>query len=82
MGIAINTGRIITPESQPQPDTTSTEFIPSRKLYRTAVNYLNRLENSQHELAELIGGTMSHEATRAYVFNGINVSYQGTEPHH
>ena len=79
--IAINTGKVIPPESLPTQDTSSAEFLPTQKLYRTALNYLDRLEQSHNELSSITGIRFTHVATRAIVFNGINVEYSGSSPY-
>lgn len=80
-GIALNLGKIVTPESRPLEDTDSSEFVQAQKLYRTAQNYLDRNEDSQQELSMLLGGEFDHNATRAFVFNGIDTTFQGGEPY-
>lgn len=80
-GIAINTDRIVLPELRPSQDTQTTEFLSAQKLYRTALNYLDRLQQSHNELAKTLGGEFTNGATRAIVFNGIEVIYQGNEPY-
>ncbi|MCX6789891.1 MAG: transglutaminase domain-containing protein [Candidatus Gribaldobacteria bacterium] len=80
-GVAINTDRIVLPETRPQQDTQTAEFASSQKLYRTALNYLGRLQESHNELAQVLGGEFTNEATRAIVFNGIDISYQAGQPY-
>ena len=80
-GVAINTDRIVLPETRPQQDTQTTEFASSQKLYRTALNYLGRLQESHNELAQALGGEFTNEATRAIVFNGIDIAYQAGQPY-
>lgn len=70
-GIAINTDRIVLPELREQ--TPSTEFVNGQKLYRSALNYLEGLESSQEEIGKTFGATFTNTATRAIVFNGIDV---------
>ncbi len=79
--IAINTGKVIAPEIFPTEDTRSTELLSVQKLYRTALNYLDRLEKSHDELAQITGIQFTHVATRAIVFNGIEVEYAGADPY-
>lgn len=69
-GIAINTDRIIPPEIVEE-ETPSQEFVAGQKLYRTSLNYLERLQRSQDEIGKTLGGTFTNLATRAIVFNGI-----------
>ena len=80
-GVAINTDRIVLPELRPGQDTQTDEFLSAQKLYRTALNFLDRLQQSHKELAESLGGEFTNAATRAIVFNGIDVNYQGGEPY-
>lgn len=80
-GIAINTDRIVLPELRPSADTQTTEFLSAQKLHRTALNYLYRLQQSHDELAQTLGGEFTNAATRAIVFNGIEVAYQAGEPY-
>jgi len=71
-GIAINTDRIIVPEIVEE-ETPSQEFVSGQKLYRTSLNYLERLQRSQDEIGKTLGGTFTNLATRAIVFNGIDL---------
>lgn len=80
-GIAINTDRIVLPELRPAEDTQTIEFLSAQKLYRTALNFLDRLQQSHKELAESLGGEFTNAATRAIVFNGIDVNYQAGQPY-
>ena len=79
--IAVNTGKIVAPEAFPANDTSSSEFLPTQKLYRTALNFLDRLEQSHDELSSITGIRFTNVATRAIVFNGINVEYAGPDPY-
>ncbi|MDD2731573.1 MAG: transglutaminase-like domain-containing protein [Candidatus Pacebacteria bacterium] len=79
--IAINTDRIILPETRPSQDTQTNEFISSQKLYRTALDYLYRLESSHNELSQTLGAGFVNSAVRAIVFNGIEINYQNNEPY-
>ena len=79
--IAVNTGKIVAPEAFPATDTSSSEFLPTQKLYRTALNFLDRLEQSHDELSSITGIRFTNVATRAIVFNGINVEYTGPDPY-
>ena len=80
-GIAINSDKIVLPELRPSEDTQTSEFLPTQKLYRTALNYLDRLQRSHDELASIIGARFTNSATRAIVFNGVRVHYQGDNPY-
>ncbi|MCP4107180.1 MAG: transglutaminase domain-containing protein [Desulfobacteraceae bacterium] len=79
--IAINTDVMVSSAIRPPEDTASTEYIPNRKLYHTAHNYLSYLQRSHEELASVMGGSFVNSATRAIVFNGIDVTYQNGEPY-
>ncbi len=70
--IAINTGRILPPELFADQSTSS---FGERKLYLTALNYLDRLEASHDELAKITGTSFIHAVTRAIIFNGLRVDY-------
>ncbi|MBI3589380.1 MAG: hypothetical protein HY093_03145 [Candidatus Liptonbacteria bacterium] len=80
-GIGISTDRVAPPETRPNQDTSTTSPAASQKLYRTALNYLYRLESSHDELARIFGARFTNTATRAVVFNGIDVNYQSGEPY-
>jgi len=80
-GIAINTDRIVLPEVRPSQDTQTTEFLSGQKLYRTALDFLDRLQKSYEELAGSLGSGFTNAATRAIVFNGIDINYQMGEPY-
>ena len=49
-GIAINTDRIVLPELRPSQDIQTAEFLSAQKLYRTALNFLDRLQKSNKEI--------------------------------
>jgi len=80
-GIAINTDRIVLPELRPSQDIQTAEFLSAQKLYRTALNFLDRLQKSNQEIAQTLGGEFTNAATRAIVFNGVDVNYQNGEPY-
>lgn len=73
IAIALNTDVILSPELFPEAQE-SGEFWNDQKLYRTALNYLKRVEANQIELGDIFGGTFTNEATRAFVFNGVDVT--------
>jgi hypothetical protein len=79
--IALDTDRVVPDELRPNQDTQTTSFINAQKLYKTARNFLYKLENTEKELANIIGGDFIDIATRAIVFNGVNVTYQNNEPY-
>jgi len=73
VAIALNTDKIVLPEVSDE-EMNTTEFWGDQKLYRTALNYLKRVEENQIELGNIFGGTYTNEATRAFVFNGTTVT--------
>ena len=79
--IAINTDHIAPPEIRPSADTQSLSAVANQKLYKTAENFLYRLQSSHDELSRITGGRFTNSATRAVVFNGLEVSYQSGEPY-
>ena len=50
-------------------------------LYRTAVDYLDRLQYTQGELANIIGSDFTHTASGAVISNGIKVTNSNGEPY-
>ncbi len=80
-GISINTDYIAPPEIRPSADTQTISAVASQKLWKTAQNFLYRLQSSHDELARLTGGRFTNAATRAIVFNGVAVNYQSGEPY-
>ena len=80
-GIAINTDHIALPETRPAQDMSSSDFAASQKLYATALHFLYRLQSSHDELAAVMGGEFTNSATRAVVFNGIDITYSGGVPY-
>lgn len=79
--IALNTDRAIPPELRPEEDTESDSFMSNQMLYRTALDYLDRLQYTQGELADIIGGDFTHVATRASISNGVQVTTSGGQPY-
>ncbi|MFZ2522501.1 MAG: transglutaminase domain-containing protein [Minisyncoccia bacterium] len=79
--IALDTDRILSPEFRPEEDTETTSFVGNQVLYKTALDYLQRLENTQGELASIVGSDFTDVATRATIFNGIEVTYSLGEPY-
>jgi hypothetical protein len=45
------------------------------------LDYLNRLQSSHDELAKIIGGGFIHRATKASVFNGIQITNNNGQPY-
>lgn len=79
--IAINSDRVAPPEIRPSADTETSSAVASQKLWKTAENFLYRLQTSHDELARLTGGRFTNAATRAVVFNGLDVEYQSGAPY-
>lgn len=79
--IALDTDRVAPLEFRPEEDVISDSFLANRILYNTATDYLYRLENTQSELARIIGGDFTDAASRATIFNGIEITYDQGEPY-
>ncbi len=79
--IAIDTDRVVSPDFRPGADTTTHSFVANQALYKTGLSYLQRLENTEHELANIIGGDFADTVTRATIFNGVAVTYSGGQPY-
>lgn len=73
--IALNTDRVTPPELRPQEDTQTTSFVNNQVLYKAGVDFLYRLENNQAELSRVVGGDFTNTASRATIFNGIDITY-------
>lgn len=73
--IALDTDRVTPSELRPSQDTQTTSFVANHVLYQTASDFLYRLQGNQSELVRIIGGDFTNAATRATVFNGIDVTY-------
>ena len=73
--IALDTDRVTPPELRPSQDTETTSFVNNQVLYKTGVDFLYRLESTQKELASVIGSDFTDTATRATIFNGIDITY-------
>jgi len=79
--IAFNTDRVIPPELRPTQDTASGSYMSDQMLYRTAVDYLDRLQYTHGELANIIGSDFTHTATAAVISNGIGVTNNNGQPY-
>ncbi len=80
-GIALNTDRIVLPGEMPGENTSSSESTANQKLYATALRFLHRLDASHDEIGNIFGAKFANVATRAIVFNGVDVNYQDGEPY-
>ena len=79
--IALNTDRAVPPELRPSVDTVSSSFMSDQMLYRTALDYIDRLQYTQEELADIIGGDFTHVATSADISNGVTVTTSNGQPY-
>lgn len=79
--LVINTDHIAPKEIRPSVDAGSSASLANQKLWKTAQNFLYRLESAHEELSLITGGRFTNTATRAVVFNGLNVNYQNGEPY-
>lgn len=79
--LAINTDHIAPKEIRPNIDAESSASLANQKLWKTAQNFLYRLESVHDELARIIGGRFTNTATRAVIFSGLDVNYQNSEPY-
>ncbi|MFA6105351.1 MAG: N-acetylmuramoyl-L-alanine amidase [Patescibacteria group bacterium] len=79
--IAINTDRVVPPELRPTADTQTNSFVSNQLLYKSALDYLYRLDQTERELAKVVGADFTHTATRAAIFNGISVTYSNGQPY-
>ncbi len=80
-GLALNTDRVVPPESRPAADTATASAVSNQKLYKTAQNFLYRLESSHDELSRIFGASFTNTAARANVFNGLEINYQNGQPY-
>src|SRR5690606_32163361 len=79
--IAINTDYVLPPELRPNEDTETDSYFADQVLYRLAVDYLDRLQYTHEELADILGGQFTHTATRVAIFNGIDVTNSMGQPY-
>jgi hypothetical protein len=79
--IALDTGKIVPSEIRPNEDTATNSFFANQMLYKTGLDYLYRLEEVDDELANIIGGDFTDIATRATIFNGIEMTYDQGIPY-
>ena len=80
--IALDTDRVVPPELRPQEDTETTSFVANQVLHQAASDFLYRLQDNQNELGRVVGGDFTNVATRATVFNGIDITYSSSsEPY-
>ncbi len=79
--IGLDTGRVVPSGLRPKEDIATSSFVSGQILYDTAQDYLYRLENTEGELARIIGADFSDVATRAIIFNGIAVTNKNGQPY-
>ena len=77
---AFNTDRVVPSIVRESEDAESTSFAEDQKLYRTAVDYLYRLQTTHEELADITGGDFVHYATSTSISNGVTVTYSDDMP--
>ncbi len=79
--IALNTDRVVPPELRPREDVSSYSFMSNQMLYRAALDFLDRLQYTHGELANIIGADFTNVATSAAISNGIKVTYSSDQPY-
>lgn len=80
-GIAFNTDRVVPFANLPDAQGETGSFLSNQLLYKTAVDYLLRLETTHRELAAITGRDFVNVATKASISNGAEVTYSSGDPY-